>query len=133
MIFPTNVGSNVVQKIGLIYTKEHMSELVYGGTAYESRFTAQHNNKEYFYQNEMSYPSYRLNSGQDIQITHKLDILLLGTLEYLYFQIIMYIHLILPNPIDQQMQQTFMRLMDLVMQHINLKSRFLMNLESKDM
>ena len=59
----TNVGSNVVQKIGLIYTKEHMSELVYGGTAYESRFTAQHNNKEYFYQNEMSYPSYRLNFG----------------------------------------------------------------------
>ena len=70
----TNVGSNVVQKIGLIYTKEHMSELVYGGTAYESRFTA-YNNKEYFYQNEMSYPSYRLNFGQDIQITHKLDIL----------------------------------------------------------
>ena len=26
-------------------------------------FTAQHNNKEYFYQNEMSYPSYRLNFG----------------------------------------------------------------------
>ena len=40
-----------------------MSELVYGGTAYESRFTAQHNNKEYFYQSEMSYPSYKLNFG----------------------------------------------------------------------
>jgi len=59
----TNVGSNVVQKIGVIYSKEHMSELVYGGTAYESRFTAQHNNKEYFYQSELSYPSYRINYG----------------------------------------------------------------------
>tara|TARA_E500000081_G_scaffold148792_1_gene174751 strand:- start:43 stop:1818 length:1776 start_codon:yes stop_codon:yes gene_type:complete len=59
----TNVGSNVVQKIGVIYSKEHMSELVYGGTAYESRFTAQHNNKEYFYQSELSYPSYRMNYG----------------------------------------------------------------------
>ncbi len=59
----TSVGSNVVQKFGVVYTKEHMSELVYGGTAYESRFTAQHNNKEYFYQNEMSYPSYKLNFG----------------------------------------------------------------------
>ena len=59
----TSVGSNVVQKFGVVYTKEHMSELVYGGTAYESRFTAQHNNKEYFYQNEMSYTSYKVNFG----------------------------------------------------------------------
>jgi len=59
----TDVDDNIVQKIGITYTKEHMSELVYGGTAYESRFTAQHNNKEYFYQREMMYPSYRVNYG----------------------------------------------------------------------
>ena len=59
----TKVGGSIIQKIGVIYTKEHMSELVYGGTAYESRFTAQHNNKEYFYQSEMSYPSYLVSYG----------------------------------------------------------------------
>ena len=59
----TKVGGTIIQKIGVIYTKEHMSELVYGGTAYESRFTAQHNNKEYFYQSEMSYPSYLVSYG----------------------------------------------------------------------
>ena len=60
----TNVGSNIIQKIGVTYTKEHMSELNFGGGGiYESRYTAQHNNKEYFYQSELSYPSYRINYG----------------------------------------------------------------------
>ena len=60
----TNVGNNGIQKIGVIYTKEHMDELVFeGGGAWESRYAAQHNNKEYFYQSELSYPSYRINYG----------------------------------------------------------------------
>ena len=59
----TNVGDNIIQKVGVIYTKEHMSELSYGGFFYESRYTAQHNNKEYFYQSELSLPSYRMNYG----------------------------------------------------------------------
>jgi len=54
----TNVGENMVQKIGVIYTKEHMSELSFG-----TRFIAFTNKKEYFYQNELSYSSYRVNYG----------------------------------------------------------------------
>ena len=54
----TNVGDNMVQKVGVIYTKEHLSELSYG-----TRFIAFTNKKEYFYQSELSYPSYRVNYG----------------------------------------------------------------------
>ena len=54
----TNVGYNMVQKVGVIYTKEHLSELSYG-----TRFIAFTNKKEYFYQSELSYPSYRVNYG----------------------------------------------------------------------
>jgi vitamin B12 transporter len=54
----TNVGDNKVQKVGVIYTKEHLSELSYG-----TRFIAFTNKKEYFYQSELSYPSYRVNYG----------------------------------------------------------------------
>jgi vitamin B12 transporter len=54
----TNVGDNIVQKVGIIYTKEHLSELSYG-----TRFIAFTNKKEYFYQSELSYPSYRVNYG----------------------------------------------------------------------
>jgi len=54
----TNVGDKMVQKVGVIYTKEHLSELSYG-----TRFIAFTNKKEYFYQSELSYPSYRVNYG----------------------------------------------------------------------
>jgi vitamin B12 transporter len=54
----TNVGNNMIQKVGVIYTKEHMSELSYG-----TRFIAFTNYKEYFYQSEFSYPSYLINYG----------------------------------------------------------------------
>ena len=66
----TNVGNNGIQKIGVIYTKEHMDELVFeGGGAWESRYTAQHNNKEYFYQSELSYPCllYTSPSPRDVE------------------------------------------------------------------
>jgi vitamin B12 transporter len=48
----------MIQKVGVIYTKEHMSELSYG-----TRFIAFTNYKEYFYQSELSYPSYLVNYG----------------------------------------------------------------------
>ena len=54
----TNVGNNIIQKVGIIYTKEHMSELSYG-----TRFIAFPNKKEYFYQSELSYPTYLVNYG----------------------------------------------------------------------
>ena len=54
----TNVGDNIVQKVGVVYTKEHLSELSYG-----TRFIAFTNKKEYFYQSELSYHSYRVNYG----------------------------------------------------------------------
>ena len=54
----TSVGSNVIQKAGIIYTKEHMSEL-----SFSSRFIVQNNNKEYYYQSELSHPSYLINYG----------------------------------------------------------------------
>ena len=54
----TSVGVNLIQKAGVIYTKEHMSELSYG-----SRFTVQTNNKEYYYQSELSRSSYLVNYG----------------------------------------------------------------------
>ena len=54
----TNVGNNIIQKVGIIYTKEHMSELVWG-----TRFIAFPNKKEYFYQSELSYPTYLVSYG----------------------------------------------------------------------
>ena len=54
----TNVRDNIMQKVGVIYSKEHLSELSYG-----TRFIAFTNKKEYFYQSELSYPSYRVNYG----------------------------------------------------------------------
>ena len=54
----TNVGNNIIQKVGIIYTKEHMSELSYG-----TRFIAFPNKKEYFYQSELSYPAYLVSYG----------------------------------------------------------------------
>ena len=54
----TNVRENMTQKVGITYTKEHLSELSYG-----TRFIAFTNKKEYFYQSELSYPSYRVNYG----------------------------------------------------------------------
>ena len=54
----TNVGTKMIQKFGVIYTKEHMSELSYG-----TRFIAFTNYKEYFYQSELSYPSYLVSYG----------------------------------------------------------------------
>ena len=61
---------------------------------------AQHNNKEYFYQNDFHTSSF-INFGARLTITLKLVILPLVILVYLFFQIMMFIHLILINPIEQ--------------------------------
>tara|TARA_Y100000768_G_scaffold33871_1_gene22215 strand:- start:1729 stop:3483 length:1755 start_codon:yes stop_codon:yes gene_type:complete len=54
----TKVSNEIIQKIGLVYTKEHMSELSYG-----TRHTAFPIIKELFYQSELSDPDYLVNYG----------------------------------------------------------------------
>ena len=52
------VSNEIIQKIGLVYTKEHMSELSYG-----TRHTAFPIIKELFYQSELSDTDYLVNYG----------------------------------------------------------------------
>ena len=52
------VSNQIIQKFGLVYTKEHMSELSYG-----TRHTAFPTIKELFYQNELSNTDYLVNYG----------------------------------------------------------------------
>ena len=54
----TKVSNQIIQKFGLVYTKEHMSELSYG-----TRHTAFPIIKELFYQNELSNTDYLVNYG----------------------------------------------------------------------
>jgi len=54
----TKVSNQIIQKFGLVYTKEHMSELSYG-----TRHTAFPTIKELFYQNELSNTDYLVNYG----------------------------------------------------------------------
>ncbi len=54
----TKVSDKIIQKIGLVYTKEHMSELSYG-----TRHTAFPSIKELFYQSELSNTGYLINYG----------------------------------------------------------------------
>ena len=54
----TKVSNEIIQKIGLVYTKEHMSELSYG-----TRHTAFPTIKELFYQSELSETDYLINYG----------------------------------------------------------------------